>query len=295
MGVLRSTGIVILAAAAALVLAFANRPLSPTPAGAVTSQDQRKASERRRDTARTPKPDERPGAADHPPVDRSASQAEPWSAAEIIGALEECNLLLAPLGTAFDISKPIRTAQCGAPAPIILRRVAGVEVTPPTIVNCRVAAKLHEWIETRLQPLAKSALGAGITRIISASGYSCRPRVGNTSGKQSEHSYANAFDVAAFTTNDGRTIDVLSAWGPTARDLQAQAQVPDQSDVAGGDARPLTNSAKEAIAQKSLFLRKVHESACGIFTTVLGPEANEAHRNHLHLDLAQRRISAFCE
>ena len=125
----------------------------------------------------------RPGAADHPPVDQSASQAESWSAAEIIGAFEECNLLLASLGAAFDISKPIRTAQCGAAAPILLRRVAGVEITPPTIVNCRVAAKLHEWIETRLQPLAQSVRGAGITRIISASGYSCRSRVGNRSGK----------------------------------------------------------------------------------------------------------------
>jgi hypothetical protein len=292
---LRWTGIVISAAAAALVLAYANRTLSPTPAEAVTSQEQRKASEGTRNVARTPQPEGRPGADDHPPVDQSAAPAEPWSAAEIIGALEECHLLLAPLGAAFDISKPIRTGQCGAPAPILLRRVAGVEVTPPAIVNCRVAAKLHEWIETKLQPLAESVLGAGITRIVSASGYSCRPRVGNTSGKQSEHSYANAFDVAAFTTNDGRSIDVLSAWGPTARDLQAQAQVPAQAAIAGGDARPLTDAAKEATAQKSLFLRKVHGSACGIFTTVLGPEANEAHRNHLHLDLAQRRISAFCE
>jgi hypothetical protein len=237
----------------------------------------------------------RPGAADHPPVDQSASQAESWSAAEIIGAFEECNLLLEPLGAAFDISKPIRTAQCGAAAPILLRRVAGVEIAPPTIVNCRVAAKLHEWIKTRLQPLAQRVLGAGITRIISASGYSCRSRVGNTSGKQSEHSYANAFDVAAFTTRDDRTIDVLSAWGPTARDLQAQAQVPAQADIVGGDARPLIDAGGEGTAQKTFFLRKVHESACGIFTTVLGPEANEAHRNHLHLDLAQRRISALCE
>jgi Extensin-like protein C-terminus len=124
----------------------------------------------------------RPGAADHPPVDQSASQAESWSAAEIIGAFEECNLLLEPLGAAFDISKPIRTAQCGAAAAILMRRVAGVEIAPPTIVNCRGAAKLHEWIETRLQLLAQSVLGAGITRIISASGYSCRSRVGNTSG-----------------------------------------------------------------------------------------------------------------
>ncbi|HXF52530.1 MAG TPA: extensin family protein [Hyphomicrobiaceae bacterium] len=37
------------------------------------------------------------------------------------------------------------------------------------------------------------------------------------------------------------------------------------------------------------FLRQLHRSACGIFGTVLGPEANEAHRDHFHLDLAQRR------
>jgi hypothetical protein len=292
----RSTGILVSAATALVLLAYANRTLSPTTAEALTSQEHRKPSgERTRSASRTPHPERSPGAADHPPVDQYASPAGSWSAAEIIGALEECNLLLAPLGAAFDISKPIRTAQCGAPAPILLRRVAGVEITPPTIVNCRVAAKLHEWIETKLQPLAESVLGGGITRIVSASGYSCRQRFGNTSGKQSEHSYANAFDVAAFTTKDDRTIDFLSAWGPTVRDLRAQAQEPAQADIAGGDARPLTDAGEEAKAQKSLFLRKVHESACGIFTTVLGPEANEAHRNHLHLDLAQRRSSAFCE
>ena len=291
----RSAGIVV-SAAALVLLAYTNRTLLSTTAEAVTSQEHRKPSgERTRSVARTTQPETRPGAADHPPVDQSASPPASWSAAEIIGALEECNLLLTPLGTVFDISKPIRTAQCGAPAPILLRRVAGVEITPPTIVNCRVAAKLHEWIETKLQPVAKSVLGGNVSRIISASGYSCRQRFGDASGKQSEHSYANAFDVAAFTTGDDRTIDVLSAWGPTARDLRAQAQVPAQADIAGGDARPLTDAGPEATAQKSLFLRKVHESACGIFTTVLGPEANEAHRNHLHLDLARRRSSAFCE
>jgi hypothetical protein len=289
---LRSTGIVLSVVASALVLAYANRTLSLTPAEAVTSPEH---GERTRNAAPTPQPEGRPGATDHPPVDQSTSPAESWSAAEIIGALEECNVLLAPLGAAFDISKPIRTSQCGAPAPVLLRRVAGTEITPPTIVNCRVAAKLHEWIETKLQPLAESVLGEGISRIVSASGYSCRQRIGYTSGKQSEHSNANAFDIAAFTTRDGRTIDVLSAWGPTARDLLSQAQVPARADIVGGDARPLTDAGEEATAQKSLFLRKVHESACGIFTTVLGPEANEAHRNHLHLDLAQRRSSAFCE
>jgi hypothetical protein len=43
------------------------------------------------------------------------------------------------------------------------------------------------------------------------------------------------------------------------------------------------------------FLRAVHEAACGIFGTVLGPEANDAHKDHFHLDMKARRRSAFCE
>jgi hypothetical protein len=46
---------------------------------------------------------------------------------------------------------------------------------------------------------------------------------------------------------------------------------------------------------EAAFLRNVHAGACRIFGTVLGPEANEAHRNHLHLDLAPRKRTAFCE
>ena len=43
------------------------------------------------------------------------------------------------------------------------------------------------------------------------------------------------------------------------------------------------------------FHRAVHEIACRIFGTVLGPEANEAHRNHFHFDLAERKLTNFCE
>ena len=46
---------------------------------------------------------------------------------------------------------------------------------------------------------------------------------------------------------------------------------------------------------KGQFLREVHEAACGTFGTVLGPEANEAHRDHFHLDMAKRRYKSFCE
>jgi hypothetical protein len=44
-----------------------------------------------------------------------------------------------------------------------------------------------------------------------------------------------------------------------------------------------------------VFLRRLHKGACGPFATVLGPDANEAHRDHFHLDLATRKSRAFCE
>jgi hypothetical protein len=46
---------------------------------------------------------------------------------------------------------------------------------------------------------------------------------------------------------------------------------------------------------KAAFLRAIHKAACAIFSTVLGPEANAAHRNHFHLDLARRKNSNVCE
>jgi hypothetical protein len=46
---------------------------------------------------------------------------------------------------------------------------------------------------------------------------------------------------------------------------------------------------------KSEFVRTVHDDACKIFGTVLGPEANDAHKNHFHLDMKARRHSAICE
>jgi hypothetical protein len=43
------------------------------------------------------------------------------------------------------------------------------------------------------------------------------------------------------------------------------------------------------------FLRGAHSAACKIFGTVLGPEANNAHKNHFHVDMAERRHGAICE
>ena len=47
---------------------------------------------------------------------------------------------------------------------------------------------------------------------------------------------------------------------------------------------------------KTDFLRAAHRSACKAFNTVLGPEANNAHLNHFHLDMAERlNNTKICE
>ena len=287
---LRSTGIVVSAAATALVLAYANRTISPTPAGAVTSQEQKKPSgQRTRNAARTPQSEGGPGAADHPPVDQSAPAAEPWTAAEIIGALKECDLLLAPLGAAFDISKPIRTAQCGVAAPILLRRVAGVEVTPPTIVNCRVAAKLHEWIETKLQPLAESVLGEGIyphcqrVRLLPSA-------EGRQYERQAERTFVRKCVRCCSVHDQGWPHNRCPFGLGTDRSRFAGAGASAGSSRRSGWRCAASHrrckgsdSAKEPLLAQGARerLRHLYDGS---------PQANEAHRNHLHLDLAQRRM-----
>ena len=65
--------------------------------------------------------------------------------------------------------------------------------------------------------------------------------------------------------------------------------------VAEKAAEQPAKSAPGDAASKQKFLREIHTSACKYFGTVLGPEANNAHRNHFHLDMAPRKTTNFCE
>ena len=260
------------------------------------------------------------------PAHKLPPQPTIWSDAEVIGALRRCVFELAPTGALAQPLEPIRNGQCGTPAPVRLRGFnlpITMEVSPPAVVNCSIVAKLHDWIRDSLQPAAERHLGSRIARIVTASSYDCRNRIGSSDTRISEHAYANAIDISAVVTADGRTIDVLTNWGPAVRDLQnrtasaddgraggepketrgeaAGRSTPARKEASGGrrsdQRKTMTDVAviSEARTREAAFLRDVHAGACRIFGTVLGPEANEAHRNHLHLDLARRRRRAFCE
>lgn len=172
--------------------------------------------------ATTPVPDSKsePGKAEPP---------DEWSEAEIITALKDCLKRVAPLGAEIDIAPAVKHEQCGAPAPVMLKRIGSganrVEFQPPPMLNCAMVASLHTWIEKTLQPTAQEVLGTSIVRLRGTGGYSCRNRAGSAHGDRlSEHALANAIDIMGFVTADGRTIDVLDKWGMTARDLREQKE-----------------------------------------------------------------------
>ena len=48
-----------------------------------------------------------------------------------------------------------------------------------------------------------------------------------------------------------------------------------------------------ADARKAAFLRDIRDGACGMFTTVLSPDYNAAHRDHFHLDQANRGMMGW--
>jgi len=273
-----------------------------------------------------------PAAGDRPGEAAQSDPSKPdvWSDTQVIASLRECVRLLAPIAADVEVSEPLKQEKCGAPAPVTVRRIGSgtnrVEISPPAIVNCAMVVGLHTWIEKTLQPAAQEAFGSRITRLRSASGYACRNRVGSHShvDRLSEHALANAIDIAGFVTADGRTIEVANSWGPTARDQEAQRlsatiahsapETPGAKNRPGSiqtaqlqklnsrasDAKAIPASAApgpEDVAKtaQAQFLRRLHKGACGVFGTVLGPEANEAHRDHFHFDFAHRRNGTYCQ
>jgi hypothetical protein len=65
----------------------------------------------------------------------------------------------------------------------------------------------------------------------------------------------------------------------------------------GGPKGDITVDANGSVPNGKMdFLRAAHRAACKIFGTVLGPEANKEHKNHFHVDMADRKGGfAVCE
>ncbi|MCG2840379.1 extensin family protein [Sandaracinobacter sp. RS1-74] len=131
----------------------------------------------------------------------------------------------------------------------------------PPATSCSVAAALSWWEQSVVLPAARRHLGETVAAIRHMGSYGCRT-IGNRQGGQpSEHAKANAIDIAGFRLASGREISVLKDWNGSARDRA--------------------------------FLRDVRNGACPLFGTVLSPDYNAAHADHLHFD-QMPRSTGFC-
>jgi hypothetical protein len=131
-------------------------------------------------------------------------------------------------------------------------------------MTCPLAANFTAWAKHAVRPAAREYLGADVVRIETFGTYNCRNVKGARSGKLSEHAFGNAVDVSAFILKDGRRISVLNGWNGS--------------------------------ADERAFLRRLHQSACKRFGTVLGPNYNAAHANHFHFDMGKtmKDGSSYC-
>ncbi len=330
--------------------------------------------------------------APEPKAEAEAPEEDVWAREKVVDGLKSCVARMAAIRAVVDIAEPFKKGACGAPAAVEVKRVGDknpIEISPPAVLRCDMALQLYRFIEESLQPAAVEIFGSPIVRFQGISSYSCRNRYGAKEGRLSEHALANALDVGNFKLADGRTVRVLTGWGPTARDTDKPAG--SESEVAGADlkrgaeqktsrakrnkrgtwprlaravrngerggvtvppvpikrstamkrgdrfgarkagadpvakvtktglkvpapvSRPKRevratepakqNEGKGAAAERkawrptneSRFLKRVHKEACRYFGTVLGPEANEAHRDHFHFDMAPRRRSNYCQ
>ena len=171
-----------------------------------------------------------------------------------------CEALLGRAGIGFNALPPrAGEGQCGYSDAVRFTAggALGISYRPQGLgTSCPVAAGLALWEWHAVQPAAIRHFGSKVAAIDHFGSYTCRRIYGRSEGSWSEHSTANAVDIAGFRLEDGTRITVVGDW--------------------------------TAAGAKSAFLREVRDGACELFATVLSPDYNAAHRDHFHFDQANR-------
>ena len=167
-----------------------------------------------------------------------------------------CQLRLAKLAT-FNPSPSIAgPGECMATDvvtvdAVILHDKHRVSFSPSVRLRCPLAEAVAQWVAGDVAP-AIAAFDTSLQSIETVGSFECRPRNSIPGEQLSEHGRANALDVRSLKLANGAVIE-------------------------------LTN----ARADKSLR-RRLRDSACGRFATVLGNGADAYHDTHVHIDLMDR-------
>lgn len=171
----------------------------------------------------------------------------------------QCEAALREYAASFEVADPIKgEGQCGWPRPLRLTSLSrDVKIRGSVQLRCEVALALARWAKEVVVPSATLHMGQKPVAVEISTSYQCRRRNNSSTGKISEHGFANGVDLMAVLFEDGKRVAVADRRGSSEGDRAFQAA------IRGG--------------------------ACAYFTTVLGPVADANHSNHFHLDLAVRR------
>lgn len=166
-------------------------------------------------------------------------------------------------GSTFELVRKARAR--GVRMPIrVTGRIGGVQVLSRggrdvhEIIDCRLALQILAW--------APALRAAGVDAIEHYSVY--RPGARTRRGKRSGHASGLAIDVAAYRMSDGSVVDVLTDWEERDRD---EPPCPRRPHEAWGS-RVLRGTVCEAVDD-------------ALFSVVLTPHHDDAHQNHVHLEL----------
>lgn len=214
-------------------------------------------------TEREP-PQAEPEPSEPEPTTDEATEDDVWVGPP--DAIPDCEAQLEAAGVEFAPSKiPLHKTRsgiyCGAEQIVRYRKGPGaIGWGGSPKVTCPVALGMAR-LEAIVQDEAERHLGRKVKRIQHMGTYNCR-EMANYPGWVSEHSYANAIDIKHFELAGGKTIPVLGVYPKNG-------------------AEPKTASARflKAVA------RRLYDER--VFSVVLTPSFDAAHRNHFHLDMAR--------
>ena len=217
----------------------------------------------------------------------------PWTETEIAAARAKCREAFSSLTLDYEPLPPIKEGLCGAPGPILLKSVRGdpeVGLDPPATLTCTLAKALSTWLNETVQPQAKALFNSSVTKLHVSGSYTCRNRNGGADQPLSEHALANAIDISDFILASGERVAVVDSWPSDNPPLP----VPNP-DRASSSTISMRRVSVRLDDPGRAFLKSVHDDACRVFGTVLGPGADDAHKSHLHFDMKERRGGSFCQ
>ncbi|GAB5471862.1 MAG: hypothetical protein Kilf2KO_48920 [Rhodospirillales bacterium] len=149
---------------------------------------------------------------------------------------------------------------CGIDRPLqvyVLGRERAVSLNQPATLDCRFALLLGAFVEGPMQDLAEEHLDSQVAALGVGGSYACRTRNSLPGARISQHAKGLAYDLHSLRLADGRVLSIKEGWD--------------------GD------------SDERRFWQDLHAAACGPFNTVLGPEANRQHADHLHFDVVEDR------